>query len=293
MAATPSPGMRVARGPHALEVGHARGPVLRYDADPRYRPHVHPLYAPGTDSPLTRRLPADHPWQVGAYVGLNDVNGQDFWCCGHAYYPPETRGSVRSASLSAEERGGGVELAAEHDWLDAAGRPLARERQVWHVHPPAADGHAIDVRFELHALAEPLRIGRYDYGGLAVRLVGDLATRRVLDSEGRRDAPDANWERARWVAMAQPVDGVGAYVRGAPDLLAYAYAGVAILDHPGNGPAPALWRVDGSLLNPSPQRDGPLEAAAGESVGFAYRLVVFLGDCDGERIEEEYRRWAG
>ncbi|HET7568152.1 MAG TPA: PmoA family protein [Gaiellaceae bacterium] len=285
------PGMAVARERHWVEVRHTSGPLLRYDVDPRFRPHVHPLYAPASKSPLTRFEPADHPWQVGAYVGLNDVNGQDFWCCGHAYYPPETRGSVRSASLEAEERGDGVELVAENDWLHVSGRPLARERQVWRVHPPAEDGYRVDVRWELHALDEPLRIGRYDYGGLAIRLVGGLETRRVLDSEGRRDAPEATWEAARWVSMAQPVDGVGSYVRDAPGLLDYAYAGVAILDHPANGPGPTRWRVDGSLLNPSPQRDGPIDVPAGGSVGYDYRLLVFLGEADGERIEAEYARW--
>jgi hypothetical protein len=284
-------GLSIRKDPDGLEVVSSNGPVLRYSTDERYRPHVHPLYVPGTDRPLTRVRPADHPWQFGAYVGLNDVNGQDFWCCGDAYYPAETRGTIRNRTLEADERNGdGVELTVVNDWHHVSGRRLAEEHQSWLVWPPAGSTQTIDVTWELHALDEPLHLGRYDYGGLTLRIVGEPETRRLLDSEGRRDE-QCTGEPARWVSAAQPVDGVGAYVRDAPDLLAYSYAGVAVFDHPENAGTPSRWRLEGLLHNPTPQAGWPIDVAAGASIAYRYRLLLFLGEGDADELAGAYERW--
>jgi len=268
----------------ALEVAHPTGPLLRYSVDPRYRPHVHPLFAPGTDRPLTRVRPVDHPWQYGAWVGLNDVNGQDFWCCGDAYYPVEARGSIRNVELHAEQSPHGVTVHALNEWLDVSCNLLATERQAWVVAPPDDSSYTVDVTWELRALDTPLHVGAHDYGGLTVRLVGEPATERLLDSEGRRDGDCG--DGARWVSRAQPVDGVGTYVRDAADPLSYAYAGVAVFAE-----APASWRLSGGLLNPSPQREGAIDLPARGSTAYRNRLIVFLGSGDEGRLHEAYAEW--
>ena len=203
----------------------------------------------------------------------------------------ETRGAVRNRRVEPDAAtSGSVGLTVANDWIAAAGRLLAEERQRWAVGTVGDSSYTVDVTWELDALDEPLRIGRYDYGGLALRLIGEPETRRLHDSEGRRDG-ECQGERARWVSAAQPVDGVGSYVRDADDLLAYAYAGVAVFDHPDNAAAPARWRLDGALLNPTPQADGPIEIATGESIAFRYRLLVFLGTGDPVAIDRAYEAW--
>jgi hypothetical protein len=266
--------------------------VLRYSTDRRYRPHIHPLYAPGTDRPLTRFRPVDHPWQYGLYVGLNDVNGIDFWCCGDAYYPPETWGSIRNRHIeTAGAAGTGVEFTAVNDWHGPAGQAVAEERQTWRVAAPESDAdYTVDLDWELHALDEPLAIGAYDYGGLTIRMVGDLESVRLIDSEGRRDG-ECIVGPASWTSMAHPIDGVGTYIRDADDPLAYSYAGVAMFNHPSNALSPPVWRIGLGLMSPSPQATAPFRIPAGESVSFRYRLQAFTGMGDANALARAYADW--
>ena len=69
--------------------------VLFVSTNARFRTHIHPLNAPGSECAITRFRPVDHPWQYGIFFGLNEVNGYNFWCCGDAVYPPEVTGIMR------------------------------------------------------------------------------------------------------------------------------------------------------------------------------------------------------
>jgi len=42
--------------------------IFRFSTDRRFRTHIHPLNAPGTELPITRFRPSDHPWQYGLFV---------------------------------------------------------------------------------------------------------------------------------------------------------------------------------------------------------------------------------
>jgi hypothetical protein len=187
---------------------------------------------------------------------------------------------------------GRAELTVVNDWLDVTGSALLEERQAWTVSAPTADSYTIDISWELRALERPLHIARYAYGGLALRLVGEPTTLRLLEGEPD-DECDDDWDRAsprlRWVSAAQPVDGVGTFRIDPANWLDFAYAGVAIFDHPVNGPT--RWRLDGALINPSPQIAGPIDVPPGGSVAYRYRLVVFLGPGDADELERAYRAW--
>ena len=64
--------------------------------------------------------------------------------------------------------------------------------------------------------------------GTLGRRTGDQA---ASEFEGRT-GDDCAEQPARWVSVAQPVDGVGIWSRETRD--SYAYAGLAIFDHPDN-----------------------------------------------------------
>lgn len=115
------------------------------------RPHIHPLMAPGTQSPMTRCRPVDHPWQYGVFTGLNLVNGYDFWCCGDAVYPPEVRGhiSVRRAQVEVEEPERCI-LSCEADWTAPDDQPLLVETQRLVATPAHDDHYHVDVDWTLH-----------------------------------------------------------------------------------------------------------------------------------------------
>jgi hypothetical protein len=269
-----------------------RRQVLFVSTNSRFRTHIHPLNAPGSECALTRFRPVDHPWQYGVFFGLNEVNGYNFWCCGDAVYPPEVTGIMRHRPpAEIQASGHTVEIGVVNDWLRPDGRLLLEERQTIRV--PAQDfehSYNVDLSWQLSASHGDIVIGASDYGGLAVRLVGARATKRHWNSEGRTD-DDCAEQPARWVSVAQPVDGVGIWSRETRE--SYAYAGLAIFDHPDNFRFPNRWRVDqDGMINPAPALAGEFSIPNGSALSLQYRLFVFTGTGDPAQLEDAYSTWS-
>lgn len=266
--------------------------VLFVSTDPRFRTHIHPLNAPGTEYALTRFRPVDHPWQYGVFFGLNDVNGYDFWGCGDTLYPPEITGSMRHRPpAEINVNAGAAEISLANSWLKPDGEPLLEEQQTIRV--PQQDfeqAYSVDMIWRLSAAHGDIRVGAADYGGLSARLVGERATRRHWNSDGRT-GDDCAEQPARWVSVAQPVDGVGTWSRETRE--SYAYAGLAIFDHPQNFRFPNRWRVDShGLINPAPALTGEFSIPSGSTLSLRYRLFVFSGAGDPAQIESAYSTWS-
>jgi hypothetical protein len=266
--------------------------VLFVSTNPRFRTHIHPLNAPGTEYALTRFRPVDHPWQYGVFFGLNDVNGYDFWSCGDAVYPPETRGATRHRpppAIKATDHS--IEIRMVNDWLGPHGEPVLQELQTIQVAAQDFEhSYSVDLGWRLSASHGDIQIGGSSYGGLAARLVGARATKRHLSSEGR-SGEDCAEQPARWVSVAQPVDGVGTWSRETRE--SYAYAGLAIFDHPDNFRFPNRWRVDADgLINPAPALAGGFSIPNGGALSLRYRLFVFTGAGDPAQIEDAYSTWS-
>lgn len=266
--------------------------IFFYSTDARFRTHIHPLNAPGSEYAVTRFRPADHPWQYGIFTGLNAVNGLDFWCCGDAVYAEEIRGAMRHRKLenveSSPER---IAFTAVNEWLRPGGRVLLEERQSVSIEAQDFEtSYAFDFDWEIRATSAPLAFGESKYGGLSARLTGTKDSRLHLNSEGQAGDACADQD-ALWTSVAQPVDGLGVYSKETSKT--YAYSGVAILDHPSNLRHPNRWRVDNQgMINPAPQLKGPFEIAKGEALKLRYRLFVFLGTGDAEQIEAAWKAFA-
>ena len=266
--------------------------VLFVSTTARFRTHIHPLNAPGSECAMTRFRPVDHPWQYGVFFGLNEVNGYNFWCCGDAVYPPEVMGVMRRRPpATIQAAGHAVEISLVNDWLRPDGGPVLEERQTIRV--PAQDfenSYSVDLSWQLSASHGDIVIGASDYGGLAARLVGARTTKRHLNSDGHTGDNCAE-QPARWVSVAQPVDGVGIWSRERRD--SYAYAGLAIFDHPDNFRFPNRWRVDhDGLINPAPALAGGFSITNGSALSLQYRLFVFTGAGDPAQIEDAYSTWS-
>ena len=269
-----------------------RRQVLLVSTNARFRTHIHPLNAPGSECTITRFRPVDHPWQYGVFFGLNDVNGYNFWCCGDAVYPPEITGIMRHRPpAEIQTAGHAVEISLVNDWLRPDGGHVLEERQTIRI--PAQDfehSYSVDLSWQLSAAHGDIEIGASDYGGLAARLVGARTTKRHWSSAGHTGDNCAE-QPARWVSVAQPVDGVGTWSRETRDI--YAYAGLAIFDHPNNFRFPNRWRVDQEgLINPAPALGGKFSISNGSALLLQYRLFVFTGAGDPEQIEDAYSTWS-
>ena len=266
--------------------------VLFVSTNGRFRTHIHPLNAPGTEYAMTRFRPVDHPWQYGVFFGLNEVNGYNFWGCGDAVYPPEVRGVMRHRPPpEIRAAGHAIDITVVNDWLRPDGGPVLEERQTIHVlAQDFEDSYSVDLSWRLSAAHGDIQIGASDYGGLAARLVGARATKRHWNSEGHT-GDDCAEQPARWVSVAQPVDGVGIWSRETRD--SYAYAGLAIFDHPDNFRFPNRWRVDADgMINPAPALAGGFNIPNGSALSLRYRLFVFTGAGDPAQIEHAYSTWS-
>ncbi len=225
---------------------------------------------------LTEDAPAHHPWQHGLYTGLNDVNGAGFWTEG--LYPPHHAidGAFHSLPLKAPLiEDDVVAWTALCEWRSQAGEALLHEEQHW-VARAIANTCSLELAWTLTAQVD-LTFGRYDYGGLFVRMPFRKARGgEVINSAGQRNA-EAEAQRARWCAVSLPMDDAGAW------------AGVALFDHPLNMQFPTPWRVDNELgIGPSPCIAGAWHLRAGESRRFRYGVLPFMGRASTEQLEQHF-----
>ena len=246
-------------------------------ARPGHRPYLHPLHAPDGRGVLTQDSPAHHPWQHGLYIGLNDVNGTGFWMESLYESCRATDGTIHPRPLDPSEVcGDTARWTVVSEYRDAAGRPMMAEGQRWTLRA-ARDEYVLDFEWSLEAAID-LRFGRYDYGGLFLRMPWreDVAA-GVLTSEGIAMQHEAEAQRARWVAAHMTIDG-----RDDP-------AGIAIMDHPANPGHPVTWRVDGQYgFGPNRCIAGPWELKAGERTMSRYRILPFCGTARRDLIEASY-----
>ena len=254
------------------------GVALQHNARPGMRPYIHPLRGPDGRTCLTEDSPWHHPWQHGVQTGFHGVNGCDFW-----FDPGQQAKAVigtiePSAPRIVSESPPTWSIAAT--WRHADGSDLMAEEQTWSLQA-AEDVLFLDMAWRIEAIPN-VHIEQALYGGLFVRMPfrANLEA-SVISATGLED--DATEQQAAaWVDLRMPVN--GGDVRG----------GMAILDHPQNPGHPAHWRVDGQRgINPAPCIPGPIVLAAGDGIGYRYRLILHDGSLGPERIQDMWDAYGG
>jgi hypothetical protein len=254
-------------------VGGAATPVelAQYQMNPALRPYLHPVRDPAGMVVLTDDKPSDHVHQHGIFTGLHKVNGVDFW--------HEKEGKQRFSRLldvqSGADRAGWRSLT---EWVGTAGAVVLHEEQQITVYAPDSPAYyVVDFEWTLRPVGKAITFGRYDYGGLSVRMKFD-PKRQHLNSNGERGGATAG-RQAAWCNVAMPFDG--------------RYYGIAVLEHPSNLNHPNAWRVDGQgMINPCPSLSGDWSIDLGRERTFRYRLVVHQGAGSAELLEREHERFS-
>jgi hypothetical protein len=263
--------LRIERTPAGtIEVRRAgaASPLLVQNAPTDMRPYLHPLMAPDGKGVLTQFRPGHHLHQTGIYFGFSAVNGRSFF--------HNTDGAFFRGKGARVEKGGA--WSVETDWLAGDGSVLLTETQRWRIEDFVAH-YVLDLDWTGRAAVD-VTIGKYDYGGLFVRMPWKAGIQGdAINSEGQ-SKKDAEGKRARWVD-------VGMEIEGRPD-----QAHIAMLDHRSNPDHPVPWRVDANLgIVPSRSRLGDWKIAKGESARARYRLVVYTGELNRDLIERNWTRW--
>jgi len=261
--------------------------LLTFVCAPGGRHYLHPLHGPGGGPVLTQDRPTDHPWQHGVFTALHAVDGLDFWT-EHRTPAPE-RGTIRFERLTdLTGDDAAVSWRSQAAWLGPDGQRRLTETLAFTVRRGTAERYAVDLLWTLRAHRD-LTIGRYDYGGLAVRPITH-PDREHLNANGQTGA-DTSEARAAWCDVTAPFDGSRAWT--AEDKLAGAWYGVTVFDHPQNPTYPTPWRVDGhGLINPSPSLAGDWSITDGDEVSFVYRLLVHAGKPDPDLLDHLHEEFA-
>ena len=251
-------------------------PLLVQRIEQHARPCLQPLMAPDLDGVLTEFMPDHHHHQTGVFFGLPEVNGR-------SYFHVTRQGSFERVGhfmvKSANDPIGRWTIADE--WLGDRG-PVATETQSWQLRDHGS-WYVLDLDWSLLA-HEEVTVGKYDYGGLFVRMYWRPETGgRAVNSEGQEGAA-CEGQRARWVDVGVPIlgrtDGKAGHI--------------ALLDHPKNEGHPEPFRVDDQLgFGPCRARLGEWKIARSKSASAKFRLVVYLGEFDKEKVEGAWKEFAG
>lgn len=272
-------------------------------ADTYYKPILYPIQSAAGQT-ITRGFPieprpgesSDHPHQAGLWLNYGDVNGLDFW--NHSDRIPEERkasyGTIfheEIVSIESGDEAGTLDVVMH--WMSPEDELLLVENTQFRF-SGSENQRVIDRTTRLTAAEQDISLTDNKEGMIGIRMTRELehpdehdaATGIYRSSEGD-EGNDVWGTRAKWMNLSGQVDGEP--------------VSVAILDHPENVGYPTYWHARGYGLyaaNPLGMREmsGGAEEldyqlAAGESITFRYRIIIYSGEEVGDDVIEG--DWAG
>jgi hypothetical protein len=275
-----------------LHVREADAPVASYHVGPVRvpdkgdplairRPFLYPVHGPDGASLTEVGKPHDptgsHAHHRSIWIAHASIDGHDFWS--------QRGGIIAHDGFEAMEDGAVFcRLVQKTRWI-AGGRAILRGRRSLTFYRAAADFRLIDVDLELSpAGAKPVTLGQTNFGFLAVRVAQSMTVfdggGEILNARGDRNEQRAHTKRAAWIDQSGPV---------APGK----WAGVAILDHPGNANHPTAWhcRNDG-WAGASFNMRGPTTIKPGEKLTLRYRLVLHRHDAVKGKVARRHEEYS-
>lgn len=253
-------------------------PILTQHAGANSRPFLHPLVAPDGKGVLTELSPTGREHQTGIFWGFTRLNGRDYF-----HHPGEDYWRrVDAKILKGDNQSGWEEVRWQtvYELLNEAGQPVLRETQIWTMRAEANE-FVLDLQWTGEGL-EDVTIGRYDYGGLFVRMPWRPEIDSSVVNAARQRNGRAEGQRAPWVDIAMQVEG--------RDDRAH----IAIFDHSKNPGFPQPWRVDKQQgVGPVRARLGDWQIARGEKVLIRHQLRVYTGTLNDVELTEKWARFSG
>jgi putative membrane-bound dehydrogenase-like protein len=267
-----------AAGTIAVYRSGTRQPILTQHAAPDARPYLHPIAAPDGRGVLTEYSPGHHPHQTGLYWGFTRVNGRDYFHNRLGDYWRRVSVSVTRGTRDRPDED--VRWQTVYDLLDAAGQPVLTETQRWSVRERQGR-FILDLEWRGDARTDVV-IGRYDYGGLFLRMPWRQGIAGEVVNAARQRNARAEGQRAMWID-------VGMQVEGRNDL-----AHVAIFDHPANTGYPQQWRVDSQLgVGSARQREADFTLAKGHTEILRHQLVLYTGALNDVELTSLWSDFSG
>jgi putative membrane-bound dehydrogenase-like protein len=254
--------------------GDADQPILVQEALEAFRPYIHPILAPDGMGILTEKSPDHHKHQTGIYWGFTRVNQRDF------FHNPGADHWKKIAVNVLEEEGEKVSWQTVYEMLDSLGQPMMTETQTWTL-KIQDQRYLLDLEWSGLARRD-ITIGKYDYGGLFVRMPWEEGMDAAVTNTARQINEGAEGKPSMWI-------NVGMQVANRENK-----ANIAILDHPDNKGYPQKWRVDGQFgIGPSYTREEDWKIDSGANVGIKHRLFFYTDEFNDLEITEAWADYTG
>jgi putative membrane-bound dehydrogenase-like protein len=254
--------------------GNDARPLVTENARADARPYLHPIAAPDGKGVLTETSPSHHPHQTGLFWGLTSVNGRDYFHNPGGDYWRRVSATVLQAS------GNEVRWQTVYDLLDASGNAVLTEMSRWSMRERNG-GYELDLTWRGEARTD-VTIGRYDYGGLFLRMPWREGINGEVVNAARQRNERAEGQRAMWIDVGMQVDG--------RDDLAH----IALFDHPANTGYPQAWRVDGQLgVGSARTRTGDATIARNQTEVIRHRFVVYTGTLNDIDMTAAWKEFSG
>ena len=251
-----------------------RDAILTQHARPDARPYLHPIAAPDGKGVVTEFSPEHHPHQTGLYWGFTRVNGRDF------FHNPQGDYWRRVSVTVTGQSGDHVRWETVYDLLDASKNTILTETERWAMREEKGR-FLLDLEWRGAARTD-VTIGKYDYGGLFLRMPWREGMPAEVVNAARQRNERAEGQRAMWID-------VGMQVEGRNDLVH-----VAMFDHPDNAGYPQAWRVDGQFgVGTARSRAADWTIKKGETEVIRHRLVVYTGTLNDVEMTSAWSEYGG
>ncbi|MCK5442673.1 MAG: PmoA family protein [Maribacter sp.] len=274
--------------------------LVTQNAQPNFRPFLHPILAPNSQAELTQYSPGHHPHQTGLYWGFTRVNGsgasqeelkkwfynrdkpqdiqkkigRDFF-----HNPGEGFWLKVSAEVLTPE-GNEVQWKTVYHMLDGDKNPILKETQTW-TFTQKDNKYLLSLEWQGEALTD-FTVNEFDYGGLFLRMPYGEGIKGEVMNAARQRNEKANEQRAMWADVGMEIEGLEEWGH------------IAIFDHTENKGYPQPWRVDGQLgVGPVLAKSGDWQIKRGETKVFQHQIVAYTGKLDETEMNDLWGDYVG
>lgn len=271
------------------------------------QPFFHPLYSYRSSEPLTCFAPWDHPWHKGLWWSWKYVNRINFWERLAQEGEGEGQSIVSDHDISAQPDGSiRIQQRLAMQSIQSLETYLVEDRRItiapslpgwpdaWRLDWEATTTALLDCELSVTPYPEASWGG---YAGLNFRPNRSMGWGETIrNSEGHEGHPACHGQRARWAAYCGRLDGDETATPTSPS-----QAGLAILDHPRNPSYPTpfyAWstgddnRSFGFLAAAPLMHVGRLDLSNGDQLQFRYRVILFDGCIQSDRLSEAWESFA-
>lgn len=245
-------------------------------------PYFHPLTGPLSGLPLTTESALPYPHQRGLFLGLEPLNGGDYWTDG-----PLGEGQIRSHGLKlGAVTATSATFTDRCDWLKQEAPSPLRDVRTFTVNRVSDRVWTLDSDFSLQAL-EDITIKSAKHSLFTLRSAPDLTPLyggHLVSSTGGKGATGTYGKQAGWCSF------FGSRAKGTRGV-----EGITMMDHPANPWYPCVWMTrDYGSLTPSPFNflDKPWTLPKGATLRLRYRIVAHAGSPKEAGIERIWQEWA-